>query len=431
MQLEHIEAIERRLPSAADTARAKSAVKTAALGELIDEYGGLIQTGPFGSQIHQRDYTERGVPVVMPKDIRAGRIDERTVARVPEDKAKELSRHYLKPGSIVFPRRGDVGKCAYVDGYAESFLCGTGCVKIEPPTEILEPLFVYYYLCLPHVIEWFERNAVGTTMPNLNTRIIGRVQLPLLPLPYQRRVASVLSAYDRLIENNRRRILLLERAARLLYKEWFVRFRFPGHEHARNANGIPDSWRQAPAFDVMEILSGGTPDTNNPLYWNGGIPFFTPKDAPPGVYVFSTEKHLSEEGLRNCNSRLYPKDTVFISARGTVGKVAMAQTEMAMSQSSYALMATEPLNQIFLYLCLLDHVEQLRGRAFGSVFPAIVRNTFRSIQFIVPEKRVIRMFSDRVLPIFRQIEILSHQARKCREARDLLLPRLMDGRIAV
>ena len=402
-----------------------------ALGDLIGEYGGLIQTGPFGSQLHQRDYTEHGVPVVMPKDIRAGRIDESTVARVSEHKARELQRHYLKPGSIVFPRRGEIGKCAYVDGYTEPFLCGTGCVKIEPPTEILEPQFVYYFLSLPRVVEWLERNAVGTTMLNLNTKIIGRIHLPLLPLRHQQRVASILSAYDRKIDNNRRRIRLLERSARLIYREWFVRFRFPGSRACRQADGLPGTWQRATAFEVMDVLSGGTPDTKNPHYWNGQIPFFTPKDISAGAYVLFTEKHLSEEGLRNCNSKLYPKDTVFITARGTVGKLALAQTEMAMSQSCYALSVADPMNQIFLYLALMNGIEQLRSRAFGSVFSAITRNTFRAVPFVVPERKIIRMFTSIVSPIFRHIEILSLEMRKLAEARDLLLPRLMSGRIPV
>ena len=414
-----------------DDFRAEAAVKMVTLGDLIDEYGGLIQTGPFGSQLHQRDYTEHGVPVVMPKDIRAGRIDESTVARVSEQKATELARHYLKPGSIVFPRRGEIGKCAYVDGYTERFLCGTGCMKIEPPTEILEPQFVYYYLSLPRVVEWLERNAVGTTMLNLNTKIIGRIHLPILPLRHQRRVISILSTYDRAIENNRRRIALLEKAAQLIYRDWFVRFRFPGHEYVGKTDGLPKTWKRVTAFEVMDVLSGGTPDTKNPHYWNGEIPFFTPKDVSAGTYVLFTEKYLSEEGLRNCNSRLYPKDTVFITARGTVGKLALAQTEMAMSQSCYALTVANPMNQFFLYLALLNGVEQLRSRAFGSIFSAITRNTFRTIPFIVPEKRTIGMFTDIVSPIFRHIEILSLEMRKLAEARDLLLPRLMNGRVPV
>jgi len=133
------------------------------LGEIIQEHGGLIQTGPFGSQLHQYDYTKEGIPVVMPKDIRDGRICEVGVARVPEAKASQLSRHYLKAGSVVFPRRGEISKCAYIDEEQEGFLCGTGCIKIEPPEEILRSKFLYYHLGLRHSIDWLERNAVGTT----------------------------------------------------------------------------------------------------------------------------------------------------------------------------------------------------------------------------------------------------------------------------
>lgn len=306
------------------------------------------------------------------------------------------------------------------------------------------PLNTSLYVCDfkgndPRFSAYLLRRVLGTTTRSDKAAVPGvnRNHLHLLPVRVtqdvgeQREVASILSAYDDLIENDRRRIQLLERAARLIYKEWFVRFHFPGHERVARVDGLPDAWKRAPAFDVMDILSGGTPDTKNPRLWNGGIPFFTPKDVSDGAYVLSTEKHLSEEGLRNCNSRLYPKDTVFISARGTVGKVALAQTDMAMSQSCYALFAKAPMNQLFLYLSVLDGVEQLRSRAVGSVFSAIVRNTFRSIPFVVPEGRVLRQFGELVSPMFRQIEILSHEAMKLAKARDLLLPRLMSGRTAV
>src|SRR5690606_21449782 len=152
---------------------------TMPLGEIIGNHGGLIQTGPFGSQLHQHEYLDEGVPVVMPKDIRDGRVDEGTVARVSETKAQSLSRHFLKAGSIVFPRRGEISKCAYITEHQAGFLCGTGCIKIEPPEEILDPRFLYYYLGLPHVVQWLERNAIGTTMLNLNTEIIGGVMVPM------------------------------------------------------------------------------------------------------------------------------------------------------------------------------------------------------------------------------------------------------------
>ena len=146
----------------------------------------------------------------------------------------------------------------------------------------------------------------------------------------QARIASILSAYDDLIENNQRRIQLLEQSARLLYKEWFVHLRFPGHEHVKIKDGVPEGWEKATAFEVMDVLSGGTPKTNISSYWGGRHSLLHPegRNRLP-VYTFNTERTLTEDGLRSCNSRLYPKDTVFIAARGTVGKLTLAQTDMA------------------------------------------------------------------------------------------------------
>ncbi len=259
-------------------------------------------------------------------------------------------------------------------------------------------------------------------------------KLPLMYLPEldtQRRIGSILSAYDDLIENNRRRIELLERAARLLYKEWFVHFRFPGHEHVKIVDGVPEGWIKTTAYEAMEILSGGTPKTSVPEYWEGDIPFYTPKDSSDSVYVYETEKKLTEEGLRNCNSKLYPKDTVFITARGTVGKINLAQVPMAMNQSCYALVARSPLNQYFLYFALVHGVQQFKSRASGSVFDAIVRDTFKLIPFAVPNDWLVNAFTSYVEPLLRQIENLSTQNQKLKLARDLLLPRLMNGEIAI
>ena len=401
------------------------------LSNLIEEYGGIIQTGPFGSQLHQADYTDEGVPVVMPKDIVSGRVNESTVARIPEEKAMQLSRHLLKAGDIVFPRRGTISKCALIDESQEGFFCGTGCLKIEIPHEVYSARFLYYYLGLRQTVEWLEKNAVGTTMLNLSAKIVGNLQVPMVDLSTQNHIADILSTYDDLIENNRRRIQLLEQAARLLYKEWFVHFRFPGHEHVKIKDGVPEGWERKTAFDVMEVLSGGTPKTKIPEYWDGGIPFFTPKDAVDYAYVFETEKTITEEGLRNCNSRLYPKDSVFITARGTVGKINLAQTAMAMNQSCYALVARPPLNQHYLYFALVDAVDQFRSRAVGAVFDAIIRDTFKLIPFVVPDEKLIAMFTDYASQILNQIDNLSTQIRKLAQARDLLLPRLMNGEVVV
>ncbi len=287
--------------------------------------------------------------------------------------------------------------------------------------------YAYYLLkTLP-----LQKMNTDAAVPGLNRNNALRLMVSIPSFSQQDHIASIVSTYDDLIENNQRRIQLLEQSAQLLYKEWFVHLRFPGHEHVTITDGVPEGWKKKNVLDVMDVLSGGTPKTSVPDYWNGEIPFFTSKDTTDYAYIFSTERTLTEEGLRNCSSRLYPKDTVFITARGTVGKINLAQTDMAMNQSCYALVAKPPLNQQFLYFAMVENVEQFRSRAVGAIFDAIIRNTFKLIPFVVPETKLIDMFTDIISPTLRQIDVLSTEIRKLTQARDLLLPRLMNGEISV
>jgi type I restriction enzyme, S subunit len=302
-----------------------------------------------------------------------------------------------------------------------------GLIKIQERS-LIDKHFLYYLFNTRLVRGQISGSATGTKVRHTAPERIYRVKVSVpARVAEQQRIASTLSAYDDLIENNRRRIKLLEQSARLLYKEWFVHLRFPGHEHGQIKDGVPEGWEKKTADDVMDVLSGGTPKTSIPDYWDGDIPFFTPKDATDFAYVSSTEKTLTEDGLRSCNSKLYPKDTVFITARGTVGKINLAQTPMAMNQSCYALVAKPPLNQHYLYFALVDGVEQFRSRAVGAVFDAIIRDTFKMIPFLVPDEKIAVEFTEHSRPILRQIDVLSTEIRKLTQARDLLLPRLMNG----
>ena len=300
-------------------------------------------------------------------------------------------------------------------------------IVLDPDKQIVNEKFLFYRLGFEPLK---DKLNTGAAQAQITIDSLKSYFLPLPSLKEQKRIASILSAYDDLIENNQRRIQLLEESARLLYKEWFVHLRFPGHEHVKIKDGVPEGWERKTAFDIMDILSGGTPKTTVPAYWNGDMPFFTPKDIVDSPYAFGTEKTITQEGLRNCNSRLYPKDTIFMTARGTVGKVTLAQTAMAMNQTCYALVAKPPLNQYYLYFALVESVEQFRSRAVGSVFDAIIRETFKLIPFVVPDETLLRMFTNHVSPILRQIDIVSAQIRKLTKARDLLLPRMMNGELA-
>ena len=352
---------------------------------------------------------------------------------ITEQKDEMLRKGKLQREDVVLTTRGTIGNVAHFNASVtfEHLRINSGMVILRCNGEKILPTYLYHFLRSPSFHDQVNSLRSGVAQPQLPIRDMKRVKMPLPHLPKQQRIASILSAYDDLIENNRRRIQLLEQAARLLYKEWFVHFRFPGHEHVKIIDGVPEGWEKKTAFEAMDVLSGGTPKTKIPDYWDGEIPFFTPKDATDYAYVFSTEKTLTEDGLRNCNSKLYPKDTVFVTARGTVGKINLSQTKMAMNQSCYALVAKPPINQHYLYFALVEGVEQFRSRAVGAVFDAIIRDTFKLIPFLVPDHNFIKMFSDYVSPILRQIDVLSSEMRRLTQARDLLLPRLMNGEITV
>lgn len=247
----------------------------------------------------------------------------------------------------------------------------------------------------------------------------------------QRRIASILSAYDNLIENNNRRIRLLEQMAENLYKEWFVRFRFPGHEKAEFENGLPKGWREEVSSNVIDVMSGGTPKTEREEFYGGEIPFYTPKDADDSIFVYSTITNITEEGLSHCNSQYYPVNTLMITARGTVGKLSLLAVPMAMNQSCFALSFKDRKNPYFLYYSIKNEVSKLKKMANGGVFDTIIVKTFDHIKIVLPHNDVLDAFDKTVSPILSQIQHLQRQNIFLSRQRDLLLPRLMSGKLEV
>ena len=406
-------------------------MSTSTLSEIVESWGGLIQTGPFGSQLHQHDYSEEGIPVVMPKDIRNGRIDESGIARIPEGKASQLARHFLKAGSVVFPRRGEISKCAYIDEEQAGFLCGTGCIKIEPPEEKLRSKFLFYFLGLRQSVEWLERNAVGTTMLNLNTKILGGLKVPLFAPKKQDEIVEILSTYDDLIENNRRRIQLLEQAARLLYKEWFVHLRFPGHEHTQIIDGVPEGWERTTIAESASFISRG----------------ITPKydDDAPGIVINQKcirNRMVGLDFARRQSKQVPPAKIVQFgdvlinsTGAGTLGRVAqlLFEIEECTVDSHVTIVRPKegvPVYYFGLHLTGLESYVATLGRGATNQ-TELSKDDIAAIEIVLPSSGSAQIFESIVAPSFRQIRVLSEQIERLIKARDLLLPKLMNGEVAV
>lgn len=370
-----------------------------------------IQTGPFGSQLHKEDYVETGTPIVTVEHLGNRVFTEQNLPRVSDSDKARLIKYTLSTGDIVFSRVGSVDRCSYVDKSHDGWMFSGRCLRVRP-TELVDSLYLYYYFCLEETKQFVRNIAVGATMPSINTKLLGEVEIALPDLNNQKRIAAVLSSLDDKIENNQKLNDNLQQQAAALFSSLYDR-----------------SNTEVRFTDLIQILGGGTPKTGENTYWNGNIAFFTPKDVGT-PYTLITEKTISKEGLSHCNSRLYPVNTVFVTARGTVGKVGMSGVPMAMNQSCYALVGKET-HQLLVYFYTLKAVDRLKHKASGAVFDAITTRDFESEQIMKLSDDDATAFLRVAEPMFQEVLNNNIENLRLSTLRDSLLPKLMSGEIDV
>lgn len=396
-----------------------SAWNIARLVEVCVEGG--IQTGPFGSQLHQSDYSQEGTPVIMPKDIKGGTVDEEGIARVEERHVERLARHKVKRNNIVFPRRGDVAKEAFITEREEGWLCGTGCLKVVLNEDIVSPEFIRYQLSLPNSVKWLETHAVGSTMPNINSTILGDLPITLPPLPTQRRIASILSDYDSAIANARKQIESLEEAAMRLYREWFDCdeskgwekrsildndiFRFV-NQRIKKFEGSKIYYATADV-DCTSIVAKGELITFNKRPSRASI-----QPVVNSVWFARMSNSYKILGFTECSSGL--EDRCILSS-GFAGFTS----------------SPECFGYVYYYIASKKFDEDKNRYATGATQVSLTNEGLAKMIVRIPPMDKVRRYSQIVMPMLNKCEMLRVEIRTLTEARDRLLPKLMSGEIDV
>jgi type I restriction enzyme, S subunit len=414
------------------------------LGAVCDEGRGAIRTGPFGSQLHQSDYQSEGIPVVMPKDIVDNKISVNSIARVGKDDVTRLSQHILQEGDIVYGRRGDIGRQALVTRREAGWLCGTGCIRLNLGKSPLDPVFLHYYLQKSDVISWIYNQAIGATMPNLNSSILRSVPVRFPPIPIQRKITAVLSAYDDLIENNLRRIKILEEMAQNLYREWFVNFRYPGWENGRVGDSplgpIPEGWEVRILGEAIEIFRGRSYRSVD-LANEGGLPFLNLKciDRDGGFRRTGLKRYIGEYK----NTHIAKKGDIIIAVtdmtqeRRIVARAALVPSlDKGFGICSMDLVRIEPkppMPKMFLYSLLRysSFADELKQYANGANVLHLTPERIADFQFAVPPTDLMLSFANFVIPSLEQMNTLENKNEALRQTRDLLLPKLISGELDV
>jgi len=394
----------------------------------IDSLCTKISSGGTPSRKKPEYYSESndGHLWVKSKELLERSISD-TEEKITDEGLKHSSAKYYPEGTVLLAMYGaNVGQLGWLKKPAT--VNQAICAMVANPEKAD---FRYLFYALTQTRNGLINKAHGAAQQNLNSGLVREYEVPIHSLAQQKKIADVLSVYDFLIENNNRRIAILEEMAQSLYREWFVKFRYPGFENTKFIDSplgkIPEGWEVKPFTDIAVVLSGGTPKTKVAEYWDGEIPFFAPKDASSDYYILNTEKKITELGLSKCASKLYPKDTVFITARGTVGKVVMPDDGMAMNQSCYALKGKDGITQHFLFLLTKNQVEYLKKNTGGATFDTIVTETFRRMHILDPSPDLVTDFSRIIEPLFDEILNLAKKNENLKKQRDILLPKLILG----
>ena len=298
--------------------------------------------------------------------------------------------------------------------------------------------FVYYLFNSKPVRQQIRASASGVKIRHTAPSRIADVRVSVPALHQQQRIARILSAYDDLIENNQRRIRILETMARALYREWFVEFRFPGHERfprvASPLGDIPQGWEVKTVADSFEISGGGTPSRKESSYWDEGtVQWFAPSDLTVAGTMFMDDspEHITTRGLAESSARLFPAFSVMMTSRATIGSMAINTHEACTNQGFITCLPNERVPLYFLLHWLTDTVPKFKLLASGATFKEISRGVFKTLKFLHPSPALARRFESHVEPMAKQILALQRQATNLRRTRDLLLPRLLSGQVAL
>jgi type I restriction enzyme S subunit len=420
-----------------------------ALGEIGAPSKHSLATGPFGSAIASKFFEASGVPVIrgsnLSRDV-GKRLIPSGFAYVSEEKAEKHARSLAMTGDLIFTCWGTIGQVGYLDGTSghRRFLLSNKQMKMTPNPEVADGLFLYYALSSPAMVQQFQDRAIGSAVPGFNLGQLRELRAAVPRLSTQRRIAAVLSAFDDLIEINERRIELLEDVARALYREWFVHFRLPGQENVELVDSelgpIPEGWEVRTVEELAAVVRGRS-YRRVELSESEGVPFLNLKcmKRGGGFRRYGLKRYV---GRYKDEQRVVPGDVLVAVTDMTQERRIVAQAmrmpdlgePFAVPSLDLALVRpTHDGIRPFLYAALRysGFSESVRHYANGANVLHLAVDRILEYSLAVPDTDLLRRFTTAVSPILDKSEFLEVQNRQLAAARDLLLPRLVTGRLDI
>lgn len=386
-----------------------------------------VQTGPFGTQLKASEYTDSGIPVINVRNIGLGNIRPEKLEYISNYKANKLKAHFLKQGDIVFGRKGAVERHLFVKKEQEGWIQGSDCLRLRILTPEISAQFLSYYFQTQGHQDWMNNLcSFGATMTSLNQEIISRIEVPIPEIGIQLKIVDILSAYDDLIEVNNQRIKLLEETARELYKEWFLRMRFPGWKETKFVKGVPEGWEVKKLFDFADITYGFPFQSGLFNEIGHGLPVIRIRDIlDSSTKTFTTEIANSKYYVTN-GDILVGMDGDFHISKWSGGKAWLNQRVVRLRTKS---IKDESLP--FLFYAIKAPIEFLNSIIVGTTVAHLSDRDMKKILLLIPNASILKKFKEIADPLYELEVLLNEQNTQLRQIRDRLLPRLISGKLQI
>lgn len=374
-------------------------------------------------------YDPKEIPWLKTGEVNYCRIYD-TESYISKEGLARSSAKMIPANSVVVAMYGQGDTAGRVAINKIPLSTNQACCNLVINHVIADYEYVYYALCTLYDRLVALKN--GGAQPNLNAKKIKAIEIPFPDLETQRTIASVLGAYDNLIENNQKQIKLLEEATQRLYKEWFVDLRFPGYEDTPVVDGVPEGWSLSQISDFGEVVTGKTPSTEKKEYYGGNIPFVKIPDMHGCVYPVITESSLTEAGAKTQINKFIPRNSIMVSCIATVGLVNIAVGRCQTNQQINSIILSDERDLYYVFSAMKRLKELLEGvGSNGATMTNVNKTKFASLPVLYPSEELRDSYYSFCKPIFEKIYNLSLSVVGLKKARDRLLPKLMSGEIEV
>lgn len=338
--------------------------------------------------------------------------------------ASKVNKYLVHDGDVLIARTGaTTGYNLVVDDSFKNYVFASYLIRFNYDRKKLHPRYLKYVLKSPSWYGFVNNYIGGSAQPGMNARVFGKYYLPYTDFSTQQKIASILSAYDSQIENNKKRIKLLEQMAENLYKEWFVRFRFPGYETAEFEGGVPKGWKRVSLREYANVIMGQSPES---CFYNTeklGLPFH----QGCGSYG---EFYLRDDIYSTEGKRIAEPNSIIFSVRAPVGRINLTLNKIILGRGVAGINAKNNNNAFLLWLLKQKFSkEDIIGN--GAIFTSVTKNELLGQKLLIPNKELEKKFNVIASNIETEIKLLTLQKEVLTTQRDLLLPRLMSGKLSI